>query len=214
MRNKKSKTSGNQFLNPEESNVTKLLDRRKFIGGIASAALAMTIMPRHVLGGTGFIAPSDKITLAYIGTGTQGLRELLPLLPIPELQIIAVCDPQKYATGYLDWSKNGLRDEIRSTLKISDWKSGGDNTIPGGRDNGKEIIDTYYSKFRSDQKIRSCNAYSDFRELFEKEKDLNAVKIMTPNHLHGLIAMAAIKRGHLNLIAIWQGNKQADHQNY
>lgn len=195
MRNKKSKTSGNQFLNPEESNVTKLLDRRKFIGGIASAALAMTIMPRHVLGGTGFNAPSDKITLAYIGTGTQGLRELLPLLPIPELQIIAVCDPQKYATGYLDWSKNGLRDEIRSTLKISDWKSGGDNTIPGGRDNGKEIIDTYYSKFRSDQKISGCNAYSDFRELFEKEKDLNAVKIMTPDHLHGLIAMAAIKRG-------------------
>ena len=56
-------------------------------------------------------------------------------------------------------------------------------------------MDSYYAKFRSGQKIRSCAAYADFRELFEKEKDLNAVKIMTPDHLHGLIAMAAMKRG-------------------
>ncbi|MFA5329822.1 MAG: Gfo/Idh/MocA family oxidoreductase [Prolixibacteraceae bacterium] len=171
------------------------LNRRKFIEDISTAALALTIVPRHVLGGNGFIAPSDKITLAYIGTGTQGLRELLPILSIPELQIVAVCDPQKYAAGYLDWSKNGLRDEIRSTLKMPGWTSGGDNTIPGGRDNAKEIVDTYYTKFRKVEKFGSCPAYADFRELFEKEKDLDAVKIMTPDHLHGLIAMAAMKRG-------------------
>ncbi|MFY9154299.1 MAG: Gfo/Idh/MocA family oxidoreductase, partial [Prolixibacteraceae bacterium] len=132
---------------------------------------------------------------AYIGAGTQGLRELLPLLSIPELQITAVCDPQKYATGYLDWGKTGLRDNIRNTLKINDWKSGGDNTIPGGRDNAKEIVDLYYSKFRTSEKFNGCRAYADFRELFEKEKDLNAIKVMTPDHLHGIIAMAAIKRG-------------------
>jgi len=195
MKNEKTLPSGHQNLNTEEGGRSKLLNRRKFIGGITSAALALTIVPRHVLGGNGFVAPSDKITLAYIGTGTQGLRELLPLLPISGLQIIAVCDPQKYATGYLDWGKDGLRDEIRTTLSMPDWKSGGDNTIPGGRDNGKEIVDIYYSKFHIDQKIKGINAYADFRELFEKEKDLNAVKIMTPDHLHGLIAMAAIKRG-------------------
>lgn len=195
MMNQKSNPSGNPAPNHEETSNVNLLNRRKFIGGISSAALAMTIVPRHVLGGTGFVAPSDKITLAYIGTGTQGLRELLPLLSIPELQIIAVCDPNKDAIGYLDWGKTGLRDEIRSILKNPDWKSGGDNTIPGGRDNSKEIVDSYYSKFRADQKFRSCAAYADFRELFEKEKDLNAVKIMTPDHLHGIIAMAALKRG-------------------
>jgi hypothetical protein len=172
-----------------------LLDRRKFIGGIATTTLAMTILPRYVLGGAGYVAPSDKITLAYIGTGTQGLREIQPLLSIPELQIIAVCDPQKYATGYYDWGKTGLRDEIRKTLKSPNWTPGGDNTIPGGLDNGKEIVDVYYSKFRNDQKIGSCKAYADFRELFEKEKDLNAVKVMTPDHLHGIIALAAMKRG-------------------
>ena len=31
--------------------------------------------------------------------------------------------------------------------------------------------------------------------IFEKEKDLNAVKIMTPDHLHGILSMAAMKRG-------------------
>ena len=176
------------------------VNRRTFVGSVTTAAAAFTIVPRHVLGGNGIVAPNDKTTLAYIGVGTQGLRELLPLLDIRELQIIAVCDPQKVATGYFDWSREGLRDDIRKKLNNSGWKSGGDNTIPGGRDNGKAIIDEYYMKFRADQKINGCNAYSDFRELFEKEKDLDAVKVMTPDHLHGLIATAAIKRGkHVSL---------------
>ena len=173
----------------------KHMDRRKFVGVAASAALAYTIVPRHVLGGKNFVAPSDKITLAYIGTGTQGIRELLPLLTMQEFQVIAVCDPNKEAIGYKDWSKDGLKNEIRATIKNTDWNPGGDNTIPGGRDNGKSIVDTYYANVRPERKFKGCNAYADFRELFEKEKDLDAVKIMTPDHLHGIIAMAAIKRG-------------------
>lgn len=195
MTNRKSHISGSSSSIYEEGSNKSLLNRRKFIGGLSSAALALTIVPRHVLGGSGFIAPSDKITLAYIGTGTQGLRELLPLLKIPELQIIAVCDPQKEAIGYFDWSKNGLRNEIRETLQNPEWNPGGDNTIPGGLNNGQEIVDIYYSKFRNGEITGSCRAYTDFRELFEKEKGLDAVKVMTPDHLHGLIAIAAMKRG-------------------
>ena len=92
MINKNSKTSDIQILKQDESNHTNQQSRREFIGGATSAAAALTIVPRQVLGGKGFVAPSDKITLAYIGTGTQGLRELLPLLAIPELEIIAVCE--------------------------------------------------------------------------------------------------------------------------
>ena len=47
--------------------------------------------------GPSYIPPSDKITLAHIGVGTEGLREMLSLLPIPEIQIVAVCDPNKDA---------------------------------------------------------------------------------------------------------------------
>ena len=171
------------------------IGRRKFIGGMASAALAFTIVPRNVLGGPRFVAPSDKITLAYVGLGTQGLREMLSMLTASQIQIVAVCDPNKEAIGYRDWGREGLRNEIRKALGNPNWNPGGDNVIPGGRDNGKDIVDTYYAKLRGAEKFRSCTAYADFREMFEKEKDLDAVKIMTPDHLHGIIAMAALKRG-------------------
>ena len=171
------------------------MNRRKFVEMTAASAISFTILPRHVLGGKNFIAPSDKITLAYIGMGTQGIRELLPLLAVPQIQVIAVCDPNKNAVGYRDWGKDWLRGEVQKAIKKPDWMPGGDNTIPGGRDNGKSIVDTYYANVRPEQKYRACNAYADARELLEKEKDLDAVKIMTPDHLHGILSMAAIKRG-------------------
>ena len=65
-------------------------DRLVIAGG--TAATALTIVPRHVLGGPGFVPPSEKITLANIGCGTQGLREMLSLLAMPEIQVVAVCD--------------------------------------------------------------------------------------------------------------------------
>ena len=40
------------------------VSRRRFITIGGAAATAFTIVPRHVLGGAGFIPPSEKITLA------------------------------------------------------------------------------------------------------------------------------------------------------
>jgi len=172
----------------------KQIGRRKFIQMTATGALAFSIVPRHVLGGPGFIAPSDKVTLAYVGCGTQGFREMLPLLAVPSVQIVAVCDPNRDAVGYRDWSKSGLMNEIRTAIGKADWQPGGDNTIPGGRANGKDIVDTFYANKRGGDSFKACAAYADYRELLEKEKDLDAVKIMTPDHLHGLFAIAALKR--------------------
>src|SRR5581483_5463405 len=119
------------------------MDRRKFVKVAATAAtgaLAFTIVPRHVLGGTGFVAPSDKLTLAYVGCGTQGLREMLPMLAVPDIQIVAVCDPNQYAVGYKDWDKISLRNSIRTAIKKPDWQPGGENVIPGGREVGKSVV--------------------------------------------------------------------------
>src|SRR5271154_1972725 len=99
------------------------IHRRKFVEMISTGALAFTIVPRHVLGGKNFVAPSDKITLAYIGTGTQGIRELLPLLQNTSFRVVAVCDPNKDAVGYKDWSKDGLVKEIRKTIADPNWVS-------------------------------------------------------------------------------------------
>ena len=87
----------------------------------AASAIGFTILPRHVLGGKNYIAPSDKITLAYIGVGTQGIRELLPLLASNQFHVVAVCDPNKEAVGYKDWGKDWLRNEIRNTIKNPNW---------------------------------------------------------------------------------------------
>src|SRR5205085_9770894 len=65
------------------------ISRRKFVELTAATAAAFTIVPRHVLGGKNYVAPSDKITMAYIGVGTQGIRELLPLLAQPQIQVVA-----------------------------------------------------------------------------------------------------------------------------
>ena len=188
-------TPGIQNENNLDTPKQSQLSRRKFVEMTAASAIGFTILPRHVLGGKNYIAPSDKITLAYIGVGTQGIRELLPLLESNLFHVVAVCDPNKEAVGYKDWGKDWLRNEIRKTIKDANWNQGGDNMIPGGRDNGKSIVDTFYSNVHPELNYKGCNAYADARELLEKEKDLNAVKIMTPDHLHGVLSMAAMRKG-------------------
>src|SRR5260221_11436801 len=94
----------------------KNFNRREFIGSAAASSVAFTILPRYVLGGPGYVAPSNKINLAYIGCGTQGLREMTDLITNPQLQIVSVCDPNKLSTNYIDWSPNGIRDGIRKVL--------------------------------------------------------------------------------------------------
>src|ERR1051326_487604 len=136
------------------------ITRRKFVGMTATSAIGFTILPRHVLGGSRYVAPSDKITLAYIGCGTQGIRELLPLLANEQFHVVAVCDPNKTAIGYKDWGKDWLKNEIRKTVQNPDWNPGGDNSIPGGRDNGKSIVDTFYSNVHHELKYNGCSAYA------------------------------------------------------
>jgi len=172
----------------------KNMNRRQFIGSTAAAAAAFTVIPRHVMGGAGYIPPSEKLNLAYIGCGTQGVRELLGLLKDPNIQIVAVCDPNKFTTDYVDWSRYGIRDAIREALGDSSWGEKLDG-IPGGRDLGMELVNTYYTRMRATEKFRGCASYADFRELLEKETDINAVKIMTPDHLHATVAIAAMKKG-------------------
>jgi len=171
----------------------KNMNRREFLGS-AAATVAFTVVPRSVLGGLNYVAPSDKITLAYIGCGTQGLREMVRLVTNPEIQIVAVCDPNKNTTNYVDWSLHGIRNGIRNVLEEPRWGEGLTG-IPGGRDIGQEVVNSYYAKKRASEHFNGCSSYADFRELLEKEKDIDAVKVMTPDHLHATISVAAMKKG-------------------
>ncbi|MHB1035564.1 MAG: Gfo/Idh/MocA family protein [Pirellulales bacterium] len=170
------------------------MNRRAFVGSAVTSGVVATLVPRHVLGGPRYVAPSEKITLAHIGMGSQGFNELGGLLSEPRIQIIAVCDPNTNSSDYVEWGKHSIRNTIRTYLGKPDWKED-DNGCPGGREVGREVVDTYYANQRGGEKYKACSAYADFRELLDKEKDLDAVKIMTPDHLHATIAVAAMKRG-------------------
>jgi hypothetical protein len=169
------------------------MNRRDFLGAAAAAA-TFTIVPRRVLGGPGFVAPSDKVTLACIGFGTQAIREIGGILASPEVEVVAVCDVEKDGVNYLEWGRNQVRDGVRRLLENPTWREGV-NHVPGGRDVGKEIVDAYYAKQRGTGPSRGCATYVDYRELLEKEKDVTAVKVMTADHTHAIISIAALKKG-------------------
>lgn len=81
----------------QEEKTNPGITRRKFIGQ-ATALSAFFIIPRHVLGGKGYIAPSDKITIGFIGNGKQGLNLQRSFLSTGEVQILATCDVYKAKT--------------------------------------------------------------------------------------------------------------------
>lgn len=174
--------------------MTPHMNRRKFLGCTAAATAALNLAPRHVLGGAGFVAPNDKIHFGYIGCGTQGLREMMDMLAMPEVQITSVCDPVKDGNNYVDWSRDGMRAVISQALGKPDWRQG-EPGIPGGREVAREVVETCYARQRAAERFQGCATYIDFRELLEKEKDLDAVRIMTPDHLHATVAIAAMNRG-------------------
>ncbi len=55
---------------------TKTISRRQFIGHTATAAAGMMILPRHVLGGPGYKAPSDTLNIACVGVGGKGSSDI------------------------------------------------------------------------------------------------------------------------------------------
>lgn len=65
--------------------------RRKFLRGTLIAGAGFTIIPRHVMGGNGFISPSDQLTKAIIGVGGMGRGHI----PYEGTRVVAICDVDK-----------------------------------------------------------------------------------------------------------------------
>ena len=132
----------------------KRIDRRRFLSASATTA-AFTMVPRHVLGGSSFRPPSDKINIGYVGAGTQGLRQLMQALPRDELRIVALCDPNTESNDYIPWSRHEIRDKIRRFLKHPSWGEG-DTGCRCGRKVGLKIVDTHYGHSQSYGPSSSC----------------------------------------------------------
>ena len=62
--------------------------RRNFLKSALVAGAGFTIVPRHVLGGNGMLAPSDQLTKAIIGVGGMGRGHI----PYEGTRVVAICD--------------------------------------------------------------------------------------------------------------------------
>src|ERR687883_2001797 len=84
------------------------MSRREFVGGVAAATGGFLIVPRHVLGGPAYQAPSDTVNVAGVGyawgMGSNNLRALRTQ------NIVALCD--------VDESEAALQAQARSKEPI------------------------------------------------------------------------------------------------
>ena len=184
------------------------VSRREFIGQSAAVAIGLTIIPRRVLGGAGYVPPSDKVNVAFIGVGAQGLRVMLHFLREPDVQGVAVCDATKSAANYPQWDTHEFCHSVRKLLGVDsgwDWLSP-DQPIQlshtltascgvAGREPAQKIVEGYYGTQNRSGQYHGCSAYNDFRELLEKQKDLDAVVVCTTDNLHAAVSVAAMKKG-------------------
>jgi hypothetical protein len=194
-----------------DRNNSRPFSRRAFLEQSATLASALTIVPRCVLGGRGYVPPSDKISIAFIGVGAQGLRVMLRFLKEPDVQGVAVCDCNKSADNYPQWSTHEFCNSVRKLLGVDsgwDWLSPDQplqlsHTLKvtsgvAGREPCQKIVDGYYAAQTRSGNYHGCAAYADFRELLEKQKDLDAVVVCTTDNLHAAVSAAAMqKRKHV-----------------
>ncbi len=188
---------------------TSSISRRGFLATAGTTAAAFTIVPSHVLGRGGAVAANSRINVAFIGTGSQGLRVMFDFLEQPDLQAVAVCDPVRSAANYHQWGKSEFCNRTRKLLGTgSGWEWLSPNApmlsltpslnVPAGvagREPAQKIVDAYNGRHQRSESGRSCSAYADFRELLEKEKDIDAVVVGTTDVLHAPAAIAAMKKG-------------------
>lgn len=73
---------------------TDSIDRRQMLAAGAAAA-AITLVPRHVLGGPGQTPPSEKLNIAGIGVGGMGSGDIRSVGG--SHNIVALCDPDQRA---------------------------------------------------------------------------------------------------------------------
>lgn len=66
--------------------------RRNFVKTASLAAAGFMIVPRHVLGGKGFIAPSDRLIVAGVGAGGKGESDLTGFVSGGKAEVGFLCD--------------------------------------------------------------------------------------------------------------------------
>jgi len=93
------------------------LSRRAFLGRAAAAATVVSVVPRHVVAGSGETPPSERLNVAGIGAGGQAAHDLYVVAR--NSNIVALCDvDEKRAAGSFEkWPKAARYRDFRVMLE-------------------------------------------------------------------------------------------------
>jgi hypothetical protein len=172
------------------------LSRRNFIGKVGAATAGFIVVPRNVLGGKGYKAPSDMINVAGIGIGARGAADIQGIAD-PDVPIER---PARTNTG-MPYTAEQLAAQAARAGQQSGGRPGGGQQRPvqAAREPRKLAniyalcdVDTAFAAhvFKAYPKAKR---YTDWREMLEKEKSIDAVVIGTPDHNHAPISAAFIR---------------------
>ena len=159
-----------------------MISRRDFVTRAAATTAAVTIVPRHVLG-RGQTAPSDRLNIAGVGVGGMGRTNLLNLGL--DNNIVALCD--------VDWGFAGPQwvvSRLEADLKREQERVAKGGLTPEALKNSEHRVGSLRKLIAED--VPKQKRYRDFRRMLEEQKDIDAVVIATPDHMHAAVAMAAM----------------------
>ncbi len=142
------------------------MHRRSFVRTAAAASAAPFVVPRHVLGGPGFVAPSDTVAVGMIGAGGMGASNASALAVRDDVRFVALADVD------MDRVWAGVQDRI-------------DSDDADRRQQGEALKAAY----------ENATPYADLREMLARETGLDAVVVATPDHAHAVAALLAMDRG-------------------
>jgi predicted dehydrogenase len=148
---------------------SKKVTRREFVSSTGKLGLGVMIVPRHVLGGVGYQAPSDTLNVAIVGFGGMGSENALALAPTEN--IVAISD-----VDFAFVEKN-MGDKLHDSS--------------GKPREGKELA----NGLKLQEQFVKAKRYEDFREMLDKQRDIDGVVIATPDHLHAVVTKAAMESG-------------------
>jgi predicted dehydrogenase len=145
------------------------LDRRRFLQVSAGACSLPFIVPASALGRAGRPAPSDRITMALIGAGNQGMNDITQFLADDRVQVVAVCDVNRQSAGYWDGRV-------------------------AGREPAREFVNWHYANGTDSGQYAGCEAYEDFREVIARD-DVDTLLTALPDHWHAIPVVMGAKAG-------------------
>ena len=169
--------------------------RRKFVTTAAATGASLTIVPRYVLG-RGVQAPSDTVNIAIVGIGGMGASNTEALM---SQNLVAFCDVHdslmansikrfERLAGMTASSgaQRGGGSARRREPSAAQAKANARRPAQNNPANAKRFVE---------QNLPKLAKYRDYREMLTKQKDIDAIVVATPDHMHAPIAAMAMDLG-------------------